>query len=268
MPMIAPKTSTQEGKAMRSLLVVVFFVCLTIAGCGGGGGSDDGGGAPSAPVTPVTNSAPVANAGPDQNVTTGSTVTLNGSGSSDADGDLLTYAWGFVSVPQGSNAELADVAAATPKFTADVDGDYVVQLIVNDGTVSSPADTVTIVAATADYSSLFLLTNTSTVIYHSAGFYLANSLFRLRITNTSDIPFVCTRAELRYGDAVVNFTEDPATLRAYPGDDQIIDPTEFVDVIIPLPVNVPDNDVFEFRYYLTRPDTNEEGMVFHKYINI
>jgi len=45
------------------------------------------------------NSAPVANAGPDQNVATASLVTLNGSGSSDADGDTLTYAWSFTSVP-------------------------------------------------------------------------------------------------------------------------------------------------------------------------
>ena len=39
---------------------------------------------------------PVANAGPDQVVTLGSTVTLDGSGSSHLDGEKLAYGWAFV----------------------------------------------------------------------------------------------------------------------------------------------------------------------------
>jgi hypothetical protein len=93
------------------------------------------------------NSAPVANAGPDQNVSTGELVTLDGSASSDADGDTLTYLWNFVSVPAGSSVNstsLSDLTVANPTFTPDVDGAYVVQLVVNDGTVDSTPDNVTI----------------------------------------------------------------------------------------------------------------------------
>jgi hypothetical protein len=44
-------------------------------------------------ITILVNHPPVANAGSDQTVTAGDTVTLNGAGSSDADGDSLSYSW-------------------------------------------------------------------------------------------------------------------------------------------------------------------------------
>ena len=47
-------------------------------------------------------------------------------------------------VADGSAAALDDPATPTPRFTPDVFGDYVVQLIVNDGLVDSAADTVVI----------------------------------------------------------------------------------------------------------------------------
>ncbi len=107
--------------------------------------------ADSVTITAATaNSAPVANAGPDQNVATGSLVTLDGSKSSDADGDQLTYSWAFTSRPAGSSAALSDPAIAKPTLTADLDGTYVLSLSINDGTVSSQTDSVTITAATAN----------------------------------------------------------------------------------------------------------------------
>ena len=93
------------------------------------------------------NSAPVAEAGIDQSSSTGAVVTLDGSGSSDADGDTLTYSWAFTSKPAGSNATLSDSTVVNPSFTADVAGAYVVRLVVNDGTVDSDPDTVTITAS-------------------------------------------------------------------------------------------------------------------------
>ncbi|MCR4321626.1 MAG: PKD domain-containing protein, partial [Candidatus Brocadiaceae bacterium] len=90
------------------------------------------------------NSAPVANAGADQTVYVGNTVTLDGSGSSDVDGNLLTYTWAFTTVPAGSSAALSSSTSVNPTFTVDKAGTYVISLIVNDGTVNSAADTVTI----------------------------------------------------------------------------------------------------------------------------
>ena len=90
------------------------------------------------------NSAPVANAGPDQTVFVTQSALLNGTNSSDVDNDSLTFAWSFNSVPTGSAATLSDSTSPIPDFTVDVPGTYVVQLVVNDGTVDSTADTVVI----------------------------------------------------------------------------------------------------------------------------
>ena len=101
---------------------------------------------PDSVVIATINVAPVANAGPDQDgVVPLSSVTLNGSGSSDANSDPLTYSWTFVSMPSGSIAALDDPSSPTPKFTADLVGSYEVQIIVNDGTVNSVPDSVIII---------------------------------------------------------------------------------------------------------------------------
>lgn len=96
----------------------------------------------------VANAAPVANAGAAQNVVAGATVTLNGGGSSDANGDALTYAWTLTSRPTGSTAALSSATAVAPTFKADLPGTYVATLVVNDGKVSSAASTVAITAQT------------------------------------------------------------------------------------------------------------------------
>jgi RHS repeat-associated protein len=100
--------------------------------------------APSQVVVSTKNSPPVANAGPNQTVTTRTTVQLNGSGSSDVDGDPLTYRWVITSAPQGSTATLSNPNIVNPTFVTNEKGTYVVQLIVNDGTVDSAPSQVTI----------------------------------------------------------------------------------------------------------------------------
>lgn len=87
---------------------------------------------------------PVANAGPDQVVNVNSTVQLNGSGSTDANGLALTYQWSLISVPTGSAAVVSDASAVNPTFIDDRPGTFIAQLIVNNGLLASLPDTVLI----------------------------------------------------------------------------------------------------------------------------
>lgn len=98
---------------------------------------------------PPTNLAPTASAGSDQPVTTNTLVTLDGSGSSDPNGDPLTYSWTLSSRPLGSNAALSDPNLVNPSFTADLEGDYLIDLVVSDGLLSSALDTVKVTATGA-----------------------------------------------------------------------------------------------------------------------
>jgi hypothetical protein len=87
--------------------------------------------------------APQADAGNDTSVAAGTAVTIDGSGSADANGDSLTYAW----TEDGGNPEtglLSDAAAVSPVFTPAVAGTYSFVLVVSDGTAESFPDTVTV----------------------------------------------------------------------------------------------------------------------------
>jgi cytochrome c553 len=121
------------------------------------------------------NAAPIADAGPDQNVATGSNVTLDGSGSQDADNDPLTYAWAMVSKPSGSIAALPSTASTEMVFfTPDVAGTYVVQLVVNDGTNDSRPDSVTITATAAGPDGAALFSANCAVCHGADGTQMVN----------------------------------------------------------------------------------------------
>src|SRR2546425_139542 len=94
---------------------------------------------------PVVNQPPVANAGPDRTVKEAALVTLDGTGSSDPDGDILTYSWIQTA---GPNVGLSNTTSATPTLIApsvDATGTTLTfQLAVDDGKGANGTDTVKI----------------------------------------------------------------------------------------------------------------------------
>ena len=103
-------------------------------------------------VQVTVNAGPVAEAGPDQNAVTGQPVTLNGSASSDPEGNALAFSWRFLSRPPASartDADIVNPTSPAPSFTPDVDGDYELRLTVTDGRLSDTDGVVITAAANA-----------------------------------------------------------------------------------------------------------------------
>ncbi len=90
------------------------------------------------------NIPPVANAGEDKVINLGIALELDGSASSDADGDKLQYKWHVVSTPATSTYENHNDFNTFNKFSfmADVMGQYVLALQVFDGLNYSTMDQV------------------------------------------------------------------------------------------------------------------------------
>ncbi|MEW8693718.1 MAG: Ig-like domain-containing protein [Candidatus Thiodiazotropha endolucinida] len=162
----------------KTLVVIVIALGITLSACGGGSSSDTsstnstdqnnaqdqaeqetpaaGDETPpateeTAPPDPVqSNQRPTARVTASQQVTSGETMTLDGSGSSDPDGDTLNYIW---SQTQGSSIGLVNAANPTLNFIApsvEQATSYSFQLQVSDGELSDSAAISITVTPTVD----------------------------------------------------------------------------------------------------------------------
>lgn len=116
-------------KPINQLISLLFATALLTA-CGGGGGSS----------TPP-NVAPTANAGADQTVDEGTTVTLTGAGT-DSDGSISSFAWTQVS---GPTVALNNANAASASFTApdlSASANLVFRLTVTDNRGATATDDI------------------------------------------------------------------------------------------------------------------------------
>jgi hypothetical protein len=144
---------------------------------------------PDSLVHHTNNTAPVAVAGDDQSVTTGATVNLNASASSDADGDALSYYWSITFRPQGSSAVLSSSNQATTSFVADQDGTYNLTLRVRDGSINS-FDTVTVTASTPMTKPTLRLSDMGSGVYRMA--LLSPSAYEgLGLVGVQNVGVVC-----------------------------------------------------------------------------
>lgn len=100
------------------------------------------------PTPEPVGSPPEANAGIDLDATVNSSVTLDGSGSSDPEG-AITYSWALTTRPDGSSASVSNATQAKATFTPDLAGPYVATLTVKDSDDNEDTDEVTITVTEA-----------------------------------------------------------------------------------------------------------------------
>lgn len=136
-----------ENKGKLAALTV--FVGLA-SGCGGSGAAVESGGANGgvesagpAASQELSARAPVARAGSDFAVNSRQ-AQLDGTGSTDSNGQKLTYQWNVVSRPKTSRTLFSDSKSSKPVFTTDKIGQYTLSLVVSNGRALSDVDYITI----------------------------------------------------------------------------------------------------------------------------
>lgn len=137
--------------AIKCASAIVLALCASLLGaCGGGGSGDsaaDNGTTPGTDSGSGANTAPTADAGSSRYSYVGARVALDGGGSSDAEGDSLTYQWSLTDQPDGSNATLDDAGSSSPVLVPDRTGIYRFDLEVSDGQAMSDIASVQITVA-------------------------------------------------------------------------------------------------------------------------
>jgi phosphatidylethanolamine-binding protein (PEBP) family uncharacterized protein len=169
---------------MKALICLGLGTAL-LAGCGGGASdlkTND--------CTVGVNSCnvpPAVNAGAPQNVLVGSTVTLDGSGTSDANNDPLSYSWSILQTPTGSTAALASTTSVKTTFVPERAGQYVITLSASDGKSSATASTTVNASTTNLTINSTSYANGGTIPLRIAAVSVGGSNLTPQL-NISDIP--------------------------------------------------------------------------------
>lgn len=98
----------------------------------------------------VSNTPPMAVAGDDLSLRFGEAAAVDGSSSTDANGDPLTYRWAISTEPVGSTAMIVDAGERRASFIPGVRGRYALKLTVSDGEASSSDTLLVSVGITAN----------------------------------------------------------------------------------------------------------------------
>ncbi len=148
---------------------------LVMVSCGGG---DEPPPPPNNPPAAAIATVPLSRVG--------SSVSLDGTASTDSDGDALSYAWVLADKPAGSAAVLTSAMSARPALVPDRAGIYVVSLTVSDGKATSSATDVDVVAAQAGTPSVMVAIGNTTVsaIQHAR----IQASFEVRVTDAFGDP--------------------------------------------------------------------------------
>ncbi len=127
-----------EGPTFTFEIVDTYTVTLTV--------TDDDGATDTDTMQVVVEDMPsvtlAADAGPDQTVTVGETVTFDGG---DSTGDIASYTWTFT-----YDGETRTLTGESPTFTFDIVGTYTVTLTVEDADGATDTDTVVITVEEED----------------------------------------------------------------------------------------------------------------------
>jgi len=118
-------------------------------GCSGSGGTLTYNG--SLTVQAPSNAAPTADAGGPYHGAEGSAIALDGTGSTDTDGSIASYAWTYqiVSADAGASCTITNPGSASASITCNEDGSYTVTLVVTDDDGATDDETVNLTVTNA-----------------------------------------------------------------------------------------------------------------------